>query len=435
VLFPKRYHLLPYLIFFSFMKPDQYLHWTAFGLLVFLLQSKEEWNLRVLPCILLAILPSLYLSQISWSLALSVLLSFPLGIRQDWINQKQLWFIAPLVFAFLAFFSGPLAPWMLLLALALYLPLRKASVAMLVFLLLWVLPLGRSDWKNWLGQVNPKSASIITPSSPPAQSEPVPSQNSSSSMANSSSRIESILISLFQYLLFAMFALLLVLLLRLLYLMRKNKKPMIQGVFLFSLLIVSALVSIFSFRWLDQLLAQRAFHDPSLPPLLQNPQSRIPLPGSPPTPLPKIPPDLPSETLSPSFLLRDLLSYAITILFLLLLCFMLFKALRTLWNIPSLSDADTNPEDTPQKSASPSPASDWSSYQGAELIKLGYETLRKKNYPHYAHLTPLELQQIQNQEEFRQLTQSYITVSYARSQPKINDQVILQWLEKCLHKI
>ncbi len=114
---------------------------------------------------------------------------------------------------------------------------------------------------------------------------------------------------------------------------------------------------------------------------------------------------------------------------------MLYKALRTLWTIPSLSDTDSNPEDTPQKSASPSPTSDWSSYHGDELVKFGYETLRKKIYPHFAHLTPLELQQIQDQEEFRQLTQSYIAVSYARSQSKISDQVILQWLEKCLHKI
>ena len=231
-----------------------------------------------------------------------------------------------------------------------------------------------------------------------------------------------------------MFALLLLVLFRLLWLMRRNKKPFIHGILLFFLMLATALSGIFLFRWLGQMLAQRTFKDPTLLPLLNSPNQSLPLPGTQVPPLPDLPSELPPEAIPQAFPLREVISYAFTILFLLLLCFMLFKALRYLWHIPTLNDSAVSPE---EKTADPevsSPAPDWSTFHGEELAKKGYEALRKDLYPSYTHLTPYELEKMQSGEEFRQITQAYISVSYAGNKLQISDQVFLQWLKKCFNK-
>jgi hypothetical protein len=250
----------------------------------------------------------------------------------------------------------------------------------------------------------------------------------------SASLIEQILITAFQWLLFLMFALLLLVLFRLLWVIRRNKKPFVHGILLFFLMLLTALSGIFLFRWLAQMLAQRTFTDPTLLPLLNTPNQSLPLPGIQAPPLPDLPSELPPEAIPQAFPLREVISYAFTILFLLLLCFMLFKALRYLWHIPTLSDSTVSPQEKAEDPvASPSP--DWSTFQGEDLVKKGYEALRKDLYPAYSHLTPFELEQRQSGEEFRHITQAYISVSYAGVKPKVSDQIFVQWLKKCFNKI
>jgi hypothetical protein len=434
MLFRDPYRLLPYLIFFSLMKPDSWLHWTAFGLLVFLLQNKEDWNLRLLPCIVLAILPSLYMSQISWSLALAVLLSFPLGLKPQWIQPKHLLVIIPPTFAMLAFFAGPLAPVTVVLALILFLPRRMLLPSVLVFFLLLALPLGRSDWKSWLGQVSPSRPQVISPSQPIQSDKPLAVVDSTPAPVFADLPLERMVNFVFQALLLLMFSLLLAVAMRLLWLMRKDRQPIIRSLLMFFLIVGFAISSIYFFSWLGRVLAGRVAKDPDLPPLSIAPGNPLPLPGSELPPLQDLPEQLASETLKQTFPLRELLVSSFTLILLVVICFILFKTLRFVWQIRSLEDTETPPEDPALVSTPAGEKQDWTLLQGEALLKQGYERIRHEIFPLYSHLTPYELEQKEASESFHSLSQTYISVAYAREKLEVRDQVLLKWLKHYLTK-
>jgi hypothetical protein len=434
MLFRDPYRLLPYLIFFSLMKPDSWLHWTAFGFLVFLLQNKEDWNLRLLPCIVLAILPSLYMSQISWSLALAVLLSFPLGLKPQWIQPKHLLVIIPPTFAMLAFFAGPLAPVAVVLALILFLPRRMFALSVLLFLLLLALPLGRSDWKSWLGQVSPYRPQVVSPSQPTQSDKPLPVVDSTPAPVFADLPLERMVNFVFQALLLLMFSLLLAVAMRLLWLMRKDRQPIIRSLLMFFLIVGFAISSIYFFSWLGRVLAGRVAKDPDLPPLSIAPGNPLPLPGSELPPLQELPGELASEALRQNFPLRELLSSTFTLVLLVVICLILFKTLRFVWQIRSLEDTETPPEDPALVSTPAGEKQDWTLLQGEALLKQGYEKIRHEIFPLYSHLTPYELEQKEASESFHSLSQTYISVAYAREKLEVKDQVLLKWLKHYLTK-
>jgi len=432
MLFPNRHTWLPLLIYLSMMDPSQWIHWTGFGLLILLMQYRDEWNLWVLPAILLILLPALYLSLISLPLFLAVACSYPLVIKRGWIKESKVMGLASLWLALLAFFAGPLAIMAVAFALLIWLPWRYSLAGILVLFFLWLLPLGKTPWAQWLGQVStPENIPpSLTPLPPPAESSTSPvSTITPGWLASFLPWLEKFS----EILLFVFFALAFALVLRLLWLMRKQARVLKKGFLLLLLLLLMASLSIPALRWLGSRLSQREYAstmpadiEAPLPPSITMPE-----PADSPAPLPQEPlPPLPQP-----WPYRDFFTLTAYIVFLAGLCLGLYYFLRMAWQIPALSASKGEARSTSKSSKdTDSPLRYDFPWHGRDLILHGYELLRSRYLRAKSSLTPLELcEQVQGK-SFQRLSDAYIQLRYARSPILPDEQSILAWINECLNE-
>ncbi len=429
---------LPCLIYLAFMTPQSWVHWTGLGILLLLMRNREEWNFYLIPGILFAILPSLYMAQITWSLVFAVLLSYPLLFKAAWPKGPSVLWISAFCLALLAFFAGPLAPLVLILAFFIFLPRKLSLPLTLIFVILLALPLGRSDWQTWLGKsgstgvvppillpVSPGDHAPLPPQSQQPLAPPFPMQN--------------FLEGLYQSMLFAMFALLLTAMLRFLYLMRKQTKSFRNALFIILALLggAAALIPFIGFvgRWLS---ARTPTHDlPVLPGGVAPGQTPVPQVPDPVVPEPLIPDNgapLLDDFISRTSSLSSSMAYVLSILLLIGVCAVILLFLKKYWSLPSLQ-SQVSPEASNVVHLDTSSSSYRTDLTGAAMLLHGYEYLRQHYLTAYESLTPLELCKHISLSAFHELTQAYVALCYAKERYILKDRTVQQWIEDTIQHL
>lgn len=429
-----KYRILPLLVYLSLMNPVGWWFWLGLMVLAILCSIKSEYNFLFIAAIPFVLLPSLYTGSITWSYSIAVLMAYPLTLGLSRFNDTSALFYSLLWLAMLSFFAGPLAPIVIIVALLIYLPRKAILPSVLIFMILLALPLGRTDWKTWLGQSGtPIQRSWDFDHGTPVQEEvqgdaplqPDPVKYGWTDMLN----------QLYLIMLFVMYALMLALMVRLFWQMRYDKKKILRGFMTLFLLILGGSLLIPIHRWIGTHSFFQGQNDaiptsPLLPeqPVVPGGEKLVPTDPALVDPLPVAP----TGAQNPLF---DLIAQSVTILMILAMIGLTVWFIRKYWSFPLQSDKD-EPQPFPKISPSvQSPKPDWSVLSSGFLVETAYKTLRKQRFATHHYKTPLELKKAIKHPAFQKLTDVYVLYAYQLKSPEVEDKILRQWVTQCFTEL
>ncbi len=435
-----KYRIFPLLVYLSFVEIFGFWFWLGLIILVALCAIKNEHNFFFLPAILIVLLPSLYMGAITWNHSLAVIMSFSLTFKLVRFNDTSALYFSLLWLAMLSFFAGPLAPLVILAAILIYLPRKAILPSALIFIILLALPLGRTDWKTWLGQTSTSiQRSWEFDHEFPVQEEPA--QDTAIQPQPAEYPWTDILNQIFFILLFFMYAVILFFLVRLFWQMRFNKKKILQGFLTLFLLLLGGSLLIPIHRWLGTIASFSDVRDTTGPsPLLPDHPSVQPLPGDegivPPPEPPVQDPALPPAQASADYPLFDLIAQITSILLVVVIIVLAVWFIRRYWVFPLQAKDDQPAVMPPQKTRQQKEKTiNWDALSSSELIEKAYETLRKQRFSAQKHKTPLELKKSIHHPAFHRLTDAYVHLIYQLKPPQISDENLRLWIRDCFTEI